>query len=214
MTRRLILCYDLAVVPYALKGAKAGPCVIVLNPNDGIGTPDDPDWSAWQEVARRLGEFRGSVVLGYMDLVAWKGAKFTVKSPALLAAEAKKWGKWEGISGVWLDDAFDARNDIRQRITTIKYSHPHLKLALNPGTSASAWAWNIADLVCDHEANRPRDPIGWSTTPIVAKEKTVRICKGTAKTAATIAEQATAANIAAVCITDRMNYQTPPSWEA
>jgi hypothetical protein len=225
--RELILCYDLAVADYALARVAAGPCMVVVNPNNGPGSVTDDDAPRWADLILRLQQVDAArvkalrkaeknppelILAGYIDAVTWKGKRWTIKTSRKINAECIKWRSL-GVHSIWFDDCFtDQPGNFKDLLLLIRYAPDRLFTLVNPGEQqVPEWMWANADFVCDYEGNTPRSFTGLPKA--APKNKTaVRIARGTKDTGSIIMDVAKAQGLAAVCITDRLDYQAPPSW--
>lgn len=222
---KLILCYDLSMVPYALAQATLRPCMVVINPHNGVGKKTDPDYEKWIAASRALSQIRTiwtdskgkshsiqTIVLGYLDLVTWRGDVWKIKARQAINQECIRWRDAFTVGGLWLDDCFAREEGFINSVTALRFFAPTWCLVANPGESAPVKLYQVANFVCDYEGNLPSSLVGLPKAE-PKQANVIRIAKGTKKTAPMIWKLAELQKLAAVCVTDDMSYQRAPSWE-
>ncbi len=155
----LLWCaYDQSMLAPALELGRTRAVVEVLNPADGPGAQRDIAYGAHVTKARALRNLR---LVGYIDLVTWRGDNWTVKNVAQINRERELWHTLYGIVDYWLDDCFSDQPCIRALVGGVSWGTKGRSFA-NAGDTVPSGHWlrTSGFAVCDYEDDPPRN--GWT----------------------------------------------------
>ncbi len=234
--KHLILCYDLSYADKLTRLASTSKVDlwVVINPHDGPLTDPKPWVALMKDVGDAALKNKNKINLswiGYVDAVTWRGGKPEVKTTMMVTAETAAYrrdyrailsnGRTATARNIWLDDCFadkewkDKLQPLVRAIATMINSAESPGVVIgNAGEALDAkhWLWTACAFVCCFEANEEKLRHQLGTIPRGPANAVMIASANDREDALDLWQRGQALGVAAMAITQRLDYQQPPEW--